>query len=623
VTDSSGEYTCDVGDDVTFSIGTVTIGTIAAQSGIITPYSLFPSDLDAALNLARLLQSIDTDPNDDIIVFDPDLVALLPDIIDFSSETFVADLESDLGITLVSVEEAQNSLNDTILVAGEAIPEGSHIPVAEAGNDQNITTTATVYLTGSESSDADGDTLTYSWSITSAPDNSSATLSNTTVVNPNFDADEDGTYVIQLIVNDGTVNSAEDTVTITATTENAAPVADAGEDQNVTTTDTVYLNGSESSDADGDDLTYIWSITTTPDNSSATLSNTTVVNPTFDTDEDGTYVIQLIVNDGTVNSAADTVTITATTENAAPVADAGEDQNVTTTDTVYLNGSESSDADGDDLTYSWSITTTPPGSSATLSNATLGNPTFDADEDGTYVIQLIVNDGTVNSAADTVSITATPAASGITHNGTSYGTVTSPITGKIWLDRNLGAARVCMAYNDASCYGDYYQWGRNIDGHQSSSSATTPTQASNVTVVGHGDFITSSHPYDWGFDVDENGATRQSNWSAIDGSSVCPAGYRVPTYSEMIAETDFGWVIFDHLSAFNSFLKLPTGGGRYPDSGNLGGQGSLGYLWTSSIDNLGTAYNWWSSSLYYLDTGADVTADVSRGGGIAVRCIKD
>jgi hypothetical protein len=58
----------------------------------------------------------------------------------------------------------------------------------------------------------------------------------------------------------------------------------------------------------------------------------------------------------------------------------------------------------------------------------------------------------------------------ITHNGTSYGTVKSPYTGKIWLDRNLGASQVCDRNNSftdnndyvtsqQNCFGDYYQWG--------------------------------------------------------------------------------------------------------------------------------------------------------------------
>lgn len=92
------------------------------------------------------------------------------------------------------------------------------VPAANGGPDQNVTTGSVVVLDGSESSDADGDNLTYNWSFASEPDGSSAMLSDSTVVNPTFTADVDGTYVISLVVNDGTVDSEPDTVTVTALT---------------------------------------------------------------------------------------------------------------------------------------------------------------------------------------------------------------------------------------------------------------------------------------------------------------------------------------------------------------------------------------------------------------------
>ena len=65
--------------------------------------------------------------------------------------------------------------------------------------------------------------------------------------------------------------------------------------------------------------------------------------------------------------------------NAAPVANAGTAQNVVAGAIVTLNGSGSSDANGDPLTYSWSLTSRPAGSTATLAGATTAAPTFGAD----------------------------------------------------------------------------------------------------------------------------------------------------------------------------------------------------------------------------------------------------
>ncbi len=176
----------------------------------------------------------------------------------------------------------------------------------------------------------------------------------------------------------------------------------AGADQAVLVNDTVQLDGSLSSDVDGDSLTFKWSFVSKPGGSTATLSDTTVVKPAVDVDIAGTYTLQLIVNDGTVNSAPDTVTIS--TENSAPVSRAGADQAVRVNDTVQLDGSASSDADGDTLTFKWSFISKPGGSIAMLSSKTTAKPTFKVDVAGTYIVQLIVNDGTDNSTPDTVTI---------------------------------------------------------------------------------------------------------------------------------------------------------------------------------------------------------------------------
>ena len=276
-------------------------------------------------------------------------------------------------------------------------------PIANAGADQNIKSGSTVTLSGG-GSDADGDLLAYSWTFTSKPAGSTATLSDSTVANPTFIAEVDGVYILALTVNDGKEISYVDSVTITAASLNSAPTANAGPDQNVATGSLVTLSGT-GSDADSDLLSFSWTFTSRPSGSTATLSNMTVANPSFTADMDGAYILTLTVNDGTVNSQVDSVTVTAAKLNLAPTANAGPDQNVATGDLVTLNGG-GSDADADLLTYSWAFTSKPAGSTATLSNLTVANPTFTANLDGAYVLSLTVNDGTVNSQIDSVTVTA-------------------------------------------------------------------------------------------------------------------------------------------------------------------------------------------------------------------------
>lgn len=279
-------------------------------------------------------------------------------------------------------------------------------PVANAGPNQNVLTNSAVTLDASASVDADGDTLTYKWTLKSRPAGSAAVLSSATDAKPTFTADVAGTYVATLIVNDGKVDSAPVDVTITATVANAAPVANAGPDQNVTTGVPVKLDGSASSDANGDVLSYRWTMDSRPSGSTASLSSPSVVNPTFTPDVAGAYVLSLIVDDGSLRSVADSVTITATRSNAAPVANAGKGQNVLVRSTVTLDGRGSSDANGDTLTYEWNLTSKPAGSLASLSRKNLAVTDFIADVAGTYVATLIVNDGIVDSAPVTVAITA-------------------------------------------------------------------------------------------------------------------------------------------------------------------------------------------------------------------------
>ena len=286
-------------------------------------------------------------------------------------------------------------------------PSSNTAPLANAGRIQNILVTATVTLNGSNSSDANGDALTYSWTLINKPGGSAAVLSNATSAMPTFTADVAGEYVASLVVNDGKVNSTSAIVTVNAAVANAAPVANAGQVQNILVTAYVTLNGSNSSDANGDALTYSWTLINKPGGSVAVLRNATSAMPTFTADVAGAYVASLVVNDGKVNSTSAIVTVNAAVANAAPVANAGPSQNVTVGATVTLNGSNSSDANGDALTYGWTLTSKPAGSAAVISSATAISPTFFADVAGTYVASLKVNDGKLDSSISNVSVTVT------------------------------------------------------------------------------------------------------------------------------------------------------------------------------------------------------------------------
>ena len=278
-------------------------------------------------------------------------------------------------------------------------------PSANAGIDQSSHPGQVVTLDGSGCSDIDEDyPLTYAWKIIQKPIESTVELSDSTIVSPILTTDLPGDYIIQLTVTDSKGLSSEpDTVFIS--TFNTPPVADAGEDQAIIVVgSTVTLDGTQSYDIDGDTINYAWSILSTPEGSTTTLYNPPPATPTFVADIHGDYVFQLVVADQWSSSTPDKVTVSF--DNVTAVADAGGNQSVVQGDTVSLDGSASTDANFDELTYSWSIVSKPEGSTAEIADPASVETSFVTDLPGEYVVSLVVNDGFLDSEASNISVMA-------------------------------------------------------------------------------------------------------------------------------------------------------------------------------------------------------------------------
>ena len=320
---------------------------------------------------------------------------------------FTADLAGNYVATLVVNDGQADSAPATVLI----VVAGANVrPVADAGASQNVLVGGLVVLDGSASRDDNpSDTLTYRWALTTRPAGSAAALSGAGSARPSFAADVAGFYVATLIVSDGRLDSEPATTVISAATGNVAPVAHAGRAQSVVTGQTVTLDGTQSTDANGDSLAYGWTLTTRPFGSNATLSAPTAARPTFTADRDGIYVATLVVTDGKLSSAPATVTVTAGPANVAPVAQAGPSQTVYAGSVVTLDGSGSTDANGDPLSYAWTLLSRPAGSVAALSSSSAVRPTFVADKEGSYVITLYVSDGKATSTGVAVVVTVIPA----------------------------------------------------------------------------------------------------------------------------------------------------------------------------------------------------------------------
>ncbi|MGF1639243.1 MAG: hypothetical protein ACFCUU_19355 [Cyclobacteriaceae bacterium] len=200
-----------------------------------------------------------------------------------------------------------------------------------------------------------------------------------------------------------------------------------------------------------------------------------------------------------------------------------------------------------------------------------------------------------------------------TWTGTSAGStdVVTPSTGKIWMDRNLGASQIATSSTDAAAYGDLYQWGRGTDGHQIRTSGTTTT-LSNTDTPGHGDFIiTGSSPWDW------RSLQNDNLWQGISGNNnPCPNGYRLPTEAEWNTERQ-SWSSNNSVGAFNSPLKLPRAGVRNFSFGLLTSVGLSGHYWSSTVNS------GYSRNLFFNQSNAGISNTGHRGSAMSVRCIKE
>lgn len=192
---------------------------------------------------------------------------------------------------------------------------------------------------------------------------------------------------------------------------------------------------------------------------------------------------------------------------------------------------------------------------------------------------------------------------------TNIPTVTNSETGRIWMDKNLGASKVADSITDTAAYGDLYQWGRFTDGHEIVGS-TTIDELSSQDDPGHGFYIQSSTaPNDW------RDPQNPALWQGMSGiNNPCPNGFRLPSKEEWNDEK-LTWDSQDAEGAFNSDLKLTTAGVRL-NSGELIFDGERGGYWSS------TFYSTYATYLEIKDSGANLP-NTYRSVGCNIRCIKD
>jgi hypothetical protein len=310
-------------------------------------------------------------------------------------------------LTVTDNEGLKDTDTTVVNVIGDNDP-----PMADAGPDQTVDEENMVMLSGSNSTDPEGERLSYRWKQVAGP---SVTLSDPTADQPQFNApnvaSSGAALMFELTVSDSLGLKDTDDITVNVTGDNDPPTANAGTDQTVDedSSEVIVLDGSKSSDPDDGIESYRWKQVAGP---AVTLSDPKADRPTFATPNVTPVGISLsfelrVVDAGGLQSA-DTIIVNVTGDNDPPTANAGADQTVREKSEVALDGSNSFDPDDGIASYRWKQVA---GASVTFSDPTEDRPTFEApsfDDSGNQplIFELIVTDssGLQSSDSTTVSV---------------------------------------------------------------------------------------------------------------------------------------------------------------------------------------------------------------------------
>jgi hypothetical protein len=304
--------------------------------------------------------------------------------------------------------------DDIHVFVNPAPPVPNLPPAANAGNNITITLpVSSTTLNGSGSTDADGTITNYTWTWISGP--ASYTFANAAAASTGLSNLVQGTYVFRLTVRDDDGATSTDDVTVTVNAAppppNQAPVSNAGNNISITLpTNSTTLNGNGSTDADGTITNYTWSWISGP--TSYTLANATSVSTALSNLVQGTYIFRLTIRDDDGATAVDDITVIVNpappAANQPPIANAGIDITITLPiNATVLNGTASSDPDGNIISYRWSRVMGPI--SYAFGNATTSATVVNILVQGTYVFRLTVTDNSGNTDTDDVHVFVKPA----------------------------------------------------------------------------------------------------------------------------------------------------------------------------------------------------------------------
>ena len=478
-------------------------------------------------------------------------------------------------------------------------------PVANAGSDRTIQAGESITLDASASSDDNG-IVDYSWKeILTQGSNSLGSLKAITLSNLSV-----GTHTIKLYVFDAQDVLDTDVVTVTV---NNPPVAIAGDDTTILVGESITFDASLSSDSDGNIVTYRWS-----DDKGLFDVTTSATTQIFSTA--GIYVVRLSVtdNDNKTSTTTQTITVlpmTFVTDKLVATESFQTAGRVVVKDSVgvvsySIYGGNSDKFTIDSATGVISFVETLPKVDTSVS----------------YYMTLSATDGITTTVKENFEIQF----NSLYKNSTYYSFITSSVTGKIWLDKNLGAVECNVdGSNTPECNGLYYQWGRYNSGYEQYNSTTSTEKLNDLLDADFkykneysNKFILSTSPlgsseHDWQVVKGDShyGVAREEILKTVNHKhQMCPAGYRLPSPKEIQAERiSFNRDLFGLLDG-TGYRSEETG--RYYKSPDI-------YLWTYSRDYLSGSGPSKYSSIAYSSANNNGLIDSYRSRGYQVRCIQN
>ncbi len=279
-------------------------------------------------------------------------------------------------------------------------------PTVNAGDDLEITlpdNTATLQATAN---DVDGDISKIRWSRVSGPNTPSTNAADQ--LEMELSGMIEGSYNYRITVSDNDGLTASDQVIITVKPEpaNTAPDVDAGNNQSITLPEnSLNLNGS-ASDADGNIVSILWEQLSGPN--AANIGSPSNLNTSISFLVEGSYTFSLTVIDDGGEEVTDNVSITVVPElaNDPPVADAGNDLEVTLPENSITIQGNATDSDGTVESILWEQTSGPNTASST--DLSLAEITISNLIQGAYVFRLTVVDDDGDTNSDQLAINVLP-----------------------------------------------------------------------------------------------------------------------------------------------------------------------------------------------------------------------